>query len=175
MEAIPDGNYGERWNYIGGQLQRFRLVCRRDELGGTPLPESGVPTFRLADIKPIAYDEAAISFYAEFKRLREQKIIPSNVRFQVGLPSPCSVMIGHLKPVINAVEPFYEQRVMETLEHIAEIIPHDDVVIQWDLCFEMTGLEFDKGRFTDVWHRPYFSEDVLQGDYLSSLLRRSLS
>ncbi|KAI6081446.1 hypothetical protein F4821DRAFT_26780 [Hypoxylon rubiginosum] len=164
LEAIPDGETGERWNYIGWQLQRFPLVCRRDELGGTPVPETGVPTFTLADIEPTAYDEAAISSYAEFKQLREQNIIPSDVRFQVCLPSPYSVLIGHLKPeVINVVEPFYEQRFIETLQHIAKVIPHDDVVIQWDLCFEMTGLEFDQGRLTDIWHRPYFSGDVLQG------------
>ncbi|KAI1779528.1 hypothetical protein F4818DRAFT_399612 [Hypoxylon cercidicola] len=164
LQAVPDGETGERWNYIGWQLQRFPLVARRSELGGTPVPESGPPTFKLADIDPTAYDEAALSSYTEFKRLRQQNVIPSNVRFQIGLPSPYSVLIGHIKPeLINAIEPFYEQRFAETLQRIATDIPHDDVVIQWDLCFEMTALEFDHGRLTDIWHQPYFSGGVLQG------------
>ncbi|KAI0376104.1 hypothetical protein F5Y04DRAFT_267190 [Hypomontagnella monticulosa] len=164
LRTIPDGETGERWNYIGWQLQRFPQVARRSELGGTPIPESGPPTFTLADFDPTAYDEAALSSYTEFKRLREQKIIPPNVRFQIGLPSPFSVLIGHIKPeLINAIEPFYEQRFMETLDNIVANIPHDDIVIQWDLCFEMTALEFDHGRLSDIWHRAYFSGDVLQG------------
>ena len=40
LQAVPDGETGERWNYIGWQLQRFPRVARRNELGGIPLPES---------------------------------------------------------------------------------------------------------------------------------------
>ncbi|KAJ8108698.1 hypothetical protein ONZ43_g6348 [Nemania bipapillata] len=166
LEAVPDGETGERWNYIGWQLARFPVIARRMELGGTPLPESGLPNLTLEDIQPTAYDEVALSSYGEFKRLREQGIIPAKVRFQIGLPSPYSVMAGHLKPeMANALEPLYEQRFAETLDQIVANIPHDDVVIQWDLCFEMTALEFDRGRFPDTWHKPYFSSPngVLQG------------
>ncbi|KAF2971418.1 hypothetical protein GQX73_g2168 [Xylaria multiplex] len=168
LQAVPDGETGERWNYIGWQLERFPRVARRNELGGIPLPESGsgLPTFTLADIEPTAYDEAALSSYAEFKRLRQQNIIPSNLRFQIGLPSPYSVLAGHVKPELaNAIEPLYEQRLAETIDHIVADIPHDDVVIQWDLCFEMTALEFDQGRLLDTRHQAYFSSPggLLQG------------
>ncbi|KAI1205350.1 uncharacterized protein F4807DRAFT_289203 [Annulohypoxylon truncatum] len=168
LQAVPDGEIGERLNYIGWQLQRFPLVARRAELGGTPLPESGsgLPTFTLADIKPTGYDEVALSSYTEFKRLRQQNIIPPKVRFQIGLPSPYNVLIGHLKPeLVNAIEPLYEQRFAETIDRIVKDIPSDDVVIQWDLCFEMMALEFDQGRLTDTRHQAYFSSPggVLQG------------
>ncbi|KAI2633147.1 hypothetical protein GGS26DRAFT_555458 [Hypomontagnella submonticulosa] len=168
LSAIPDGETGERWNYIGWQLQRFPPLARRNELGGTPLPESGsgLPIFTLEDIKPTAYDEAALSSYAELKRLRQQDVIPSNVRFQIGLPSPYSVLIGHVKPeLVDMIEPLYEQRLGETIDHIVTHIPHDDMVIQWDLSFEMTALEFERGRLTDTRHQPYFSSPtgVLQG------------
>ncbi|KAI1409631.1 hypothetical protein F5Y13DRAFT_169716 [Hypoxylon sp. FL1857] len=170
FEAVPDGETGERHNYIGWQMQRFPREALREKLGGIPLPESGsgsgLPAFTLEDIKPTAYDEAALSSYSEFKRLRQQNIIPSNVRFQICLPSPYNVLIGHIKPeLINAIEPLYEQRLAETLDRIVAEIPHDDMVIQWDLCFEMMALEFEQGRLTDTWHRPYFSSPggVLQG------------
>ncbi|KAK8091453.1 hypothetical protein PG997_001814 [Apiospora hydei] len=162
LSAIPDGETGERWNYIGWQLQRFPTVARRNELGGTPLPESGLGSvlsaFTLDDIKPTAYDEAALSSYAEFKHLRQRGIIPSNVRFQIGLPSPYSVLAGHIKPeVANAIEPLYEQRFAETIDRIFAEIPTEEVVIQWDLCFEMTALEFELGRLPDKRHQSYFS------------------
>ncbi|KAI1455389.1 hypothetical protein F4805DRAFT_271976 [Annulohypoxylon moriforme] len=167
LPAVPDGETGDRWNYIGWQLKRFPAIARRNELGGTPLPSSGPPpTFTLADIEPTAYDEAALSSYAELRRLRQQNIVPSNVRFQIGLPSPYSVLVGHLKPeVVNAIEPLYEQRFAETLDRIVGGIPHSDVVIQWDLCFEMTALEYDRGRLTEERHQAYFSEPggVLKG------------
>ncbi|KAI1139218.1 hypothetical protein F5Y05DRAFT_341571 [Hypoxylon sp. FL0543] len=168
LQAVPDGEIGERLNYIGWQLERFPPVTRRIELGGTPLPGSGseLPTFTLEDIKPTAYDEVALSSYAEFKRLRQQGIIPSDVRFQIGLPSPFNVLIGHVKPeLINAIEPLYEQRLAETIDHIVANILHDDVVIQWDLCFEMMALEFDRGRLTNSRFQAYFPSagGVLQG------------
>ncbi|CAJ2511699.1 Uu.00g073240.m01.CDS01 [Anthostomella pinea] len=168
LEAIPDGETGERWNYIGWQLQRFPRVARRNELGGIPLSESGsgLPTFTLADIEPTAYDEVALSSYTEFKRLRQEHIIPENVRFQIGLPSPYSVVVGHVKTELaNAIEPLYEQRLAESIDHIFTAIPHDDLVIQWDLCFEMTALEFDQGRPLDKRHQAYFPSPsgLLQG------------
>ncbi|RYC60714.1 hypothetical protein CHU98_g5478 [Xylaria longipes] len=158
--TVPDGETGERWNWIGWQLGRFPTVARRNELGGTPLPDSGsgLPTFTLEDIEPTGYDEAALSSYAEFKRLRQQNIIPSNVRFQISLPSPYSVLNGHLKPEASiAIEPLYEQRFAESIDRIVTEIPHDDIVIQWDLCFEMTALEFEHGRLLETRHSSYFS------------------
>ncbi|KAK7751188.1 hypothetical protein SLS62_006872 [Diatrype stigma] len=168
LQAVPDGETGERYNYIGWQLQRFPRIAWRSELGGTPLPESGdaQPTFTLADIEPTAYDDVALASYAEFKRLRQEQKIPSGVRFQIGLPSPYSVLAGHLKPeVANSIEPLYEQRFANTLDRIVAEIPHDDLVIQWDLCFEITALEYDQGRLQHPLHKPYFSSPggVLQG------------
>lgn len=77
--------------------------------GGIPLPESGskLLTFTLADIKPTAYDEATLSSYHGFKRLRQQNIIPSNLHFQVGVPSLYSVLLRRLKPELaSAIEWF---------------------------------------------------------------------
>ncbi|KAI0180858.1 hypothetical protein GGR52DRAFT_521906 [Hypoxylon sp. FL1284] len=164
LQALPDGETGERWNYIGWQLGRFPPVCRRAKLGGTPVPASGPPALALADFGPTGYADAARESYAEFKQLRERGVVPPDVRFQVGLPSPFGVLVGHVKrELIGAAEPLYEQRFVETLRQIAEDIPHDDVVVQWDLCFEMTALEFDAGRLKDDWHRAYFPGDVLRG------------
>ncbi|KAI1155936.1 hypothetical protein F4825DRAFT_405367 [Nemania diffusa] len=92
--------------------------------------------------------------------------MPSHVRFQICLPSPYNVLAGHVKPELAvAIEPLYEQRFEETIDSIVIDIPHNDLVIQWDLCFEMMALEFDRGRPLDRRHQAYFSSPsgLLQG------------
>ncbi|KAF2659283.1 hypothetical protein K491DRAFT_651455 [Lophiostoma macrostomum CBS 122681] len=164
LNALPDGETGERWNYIGWQLQRFPASSRRMELGGTPLPESGPPTFTLADIQSTGYDEVAIASYADFSHLRAQSVISPTTRFQICLPSTYNVLQGHLKTeVAPLIEPLYEQRLSEALKNITSRIPHEDVVIQWDLCFELTALEFSAGGYTNPRHKAYFSGPVLPG------------
>ncbi|KAI1320141.1 hypothetical protein F5Y16DRAFT_390291 [Xylariaceae sp. FL0255] len=159
LQAIPDGEVGERGNYVLWQMQRFPDLARRIELGGTPLSESGsdLPTFTLEDIAPTGYDEAAISSYVEFQRLRQQKVIPPNVRFQIGLPSPYNVLTTHVKTeLLDAVEPLYERRFAETIDHIVASIPHDDMVIQWDLALEIMTLEANRGREVHDQYKPFF-------------------
>ncbi|KAI1153017.1 hypothetical protein F4825DRAFT_281507 [Nemania diffusa] len=168
LQAIPDGETGARWNWIGWQRDSFPPAVSGKWHRDNALAELGrFPTLTLEDIKPTRYDEAAISSYLTFKQLRQEGVIPSNVRFQVGLPTPYSVMTGHLIPEIaKAYEHLYEQRLEESLDRITTEIPHDDLIIQWDLCFEMTAIEFERGQFDDVRHKAYFSEsenDVVQG------------
>ncbi|KAF1972440.1 hypothetical protein BU23DRAFT_643587 [Bimuria novae-zelandiae CBS 107.79] len=64
LQAISDGETGERNNYIGWQLQRFPRVARRNELGGTPLPDLGPPTFSLEDIEPTACAKSRAADFA---------------------------------------------------------------------------------------------------------------
>ena len=164
LPAIPDGETGDRWNYIGWQLQRFPREARRAELGGTQLVDSGLSNFTISDIQPTGYDEMALASYADLTRLRQQGTIPSNIPFQICLPSPYSVLVGHLKPEMAVtIEPLYEQRFAEALDNIVAKIPHHDMIIQWDLCFEMTAIEFDRGRLTEARHQAYFAEPVLTG------------
>ncbi|KAI0108715.1 hypothetical protein GGR51DRAFT_514734 [Nemania sp. FL0031] len=67
-------------------------------------------------------------------------------------------MEDHLKPeLVVTIKPLYEQRFAEAIERTGAGIPHDDVVIQWDLCFEMTVLESDRGRLLETRHQAYFS------------------
>ncbi|KAI0156822.1 hypothetical protein GGR57DRAFT_511174 [Xylariaceae sp. FL1272] len=159
LQAIPDGEVGERGNYVLWQMQCFPSIARRNALGGTPLSQAGsdLPIFTLADISPTGYDEAALSSYAEFRRLRQQNVISPNVRFQIGLPSPYNVLTVHVKPeLIDAIEPLYEQRFIEMIGNIVAHIPHNDMVIQWDLALEMMTLEANRGRGIHDQYKPFF-------------------
>ncbi|KAL9085619.1 MAG: hypothetical protein Q9165_007520 [Trypethelium subeluteriae] len=158
LHTIPDGETGDRRNYIGWQLARFPSETRRMELGGTLLPDMGKPNHTVDSIQPTGYDEAATASYAEFKQLQHQGLIPSDVRFQICLPTPFNSIIGHIKPELHAeIEPLYEQRFEQSIDRILDEIPHKDMVIQWDLCFEVTALEYDRGRLTDPRHKAHFT------------------
>jgi hypothetical protein len=158
LYALPDGETGQRGSFIAWQRAMFPPEALRLHVGGTPLPESGVPKLSLKDIKPTGYDEAAIASYAEFVQLKEEGQVPSEVRFQICLPTPFNCIQGLLKPELQAmIEPLYEKRFQETLDRITRTIPHNDLVIQWDLAYDIATLEHEGGRLTDPFYKAYFN------------------
>ena len=158
LHTFPDGETGERSNYIGWQLDRFPIEARRPKLGGTQFSDADRPTFTADSVQPTRYDDVAISSYAEFVTLRNQGVLPSDVRFQVSLPTPYNCVTGHCKPEVQAeIEALYERRMELSIGRIVESIPSKDLVIQWDLCFEITALEYDRGRLSDPFHKAHFT------------------
>ncbi|KAL5343835.1 hypothetical protein BJX70DRAFT_393257 [Aspergillus crustosus] len=155
--TIPDGETGSRLNWIGWQIAFFPKEALRPTLGGTELPADHSGTFTQDSIEPSQYDDRALESYKRFVELREQGIIPKNVRFQVSLPSPYACVQGHTKPELHAqLEPLYERRILDSLSTIVQSIPSHDLAIQWDLCFETTALEYDRGRLKDEFFMAHF-------------------
>jgi hypothetical protein len=158
LYTIPDGETGERGNFIQWQKAMFPPEALGIEFGGTPLPASGVPEFNPEDIKPTRYDEVAISSYSDFAQLKEEGQIPSEVRFQICLPTPFNCIKGLVKPEVQAkIEPLYEKRFEETLDRITRSIPHNDIVIQWDLAYDIATLEYERGRLNKPSSKAYFN------------------
>ena len=166
LVTIPDGETGTRGNYIGWELERFPKETHEFFLGGVPLPEGHSGIFTQEDIKPSQYDIAAIESYQKFVALRNKGIIPANVRFQVSLPAPLACIQGHLRNEFHAqLEPFYEKRIYDAIQSIINTIPAKDLAIQFDLCFEVSALEYERGRLTGEFFRPHFTpirEGVLE-------------
>ena len=163
LHAIPDGETGSRYNYIGWQMARFPRETIRIHLGGLEYSGSSPPAYTLQDVAPTEYDDVAISSYADFVRLRAQGTIPGDVRFQVSLPTPFNSIQGHTRPEFHEqLEPLYEQRFRESLTRIVKEIPNEDLAIQWDLTFDVMALEYQRGRTTDLRFQAYFSP-VMQG------------
>lgn len=149
LERIPDGETGERANWIGFQLGRL-LAADGIEHGG--LHETAgygpMPSVRLtrlaAEIRlgSLGYAEAARASYKTFARLREEGVIPSGVRFQVSLPTPLAVVNAWVALADqDAFEPVYEARLLEELVEILDAVPHEDLAIQWDVAVEIAILE----------------------------------
>lgn len=158
LASIPDGETGDRNNYIGWERERFPRETRRLNVGGVPLPEGHFAAFTQDDVQPTNYDSAAKESYAKFVDLRKKGVIPSGVRFQVSIPAPYESIQGHVRAEWQAcLEPFYEKRVFDALQSILTSIPADDLAIQFDMCFAVMALEYEMGRLSDELFRPYFS------------------
>ena len=164
LYSIPDGEPGIRQNYIRWELPCFPKETYRPFLPGSTELHADHPGFTQDSVAPSQYDGAALESYKRFVQLRDQGVIPPGVRFQVSLPSPLACIQGHLRPEFHEqLEPFYERRILDSLNGIVAGIPAQDLAIQWDLPFEVIDLEYERGRFPDDFpFKPHFAP-VKQG------------
>ncbi|KAI9043657.1 uncharacterized protein KD926_003007 [Aspergillus affinis] len=164
LNSIPDGEPGARGNYMYWELPCFPKEARRPWLPDTCNVPDNHPGFTRDSVAPSQYAGAALQSYQTFVQLRNQSLIPTGVRFQVSLPSPFACIQGHVRPELHGeLEPFYERRLLDSLDAIITGIPASDLAIQWDLPFEIGALEHERGRLpADYLFRPQFAP-VRQG------------
>jgi hypothetical protein len=81
--------------------------------------------------------------YFVFKTLRNEGVIPGNLRFQISLPLVNSVVAALTFPEasdIARVRLGYEEALKSEVENIVHMIPHEDLAIQWDCSWEITDV-----------------------------------
>lgn len=162
LRSIPDGETGERHYFVHWQAQCFppETTLEHWNPGNTdPLKDK----YTVESLKPTRFDDFAIASYAEFVKLREQGIIPPGVRFQVCIAPPLDTLVIIVKTkLIPQFEPLYEERLQQTIKRIVDNIPHDDLLIQWDLPVDVLALEYERGALTNPVFKMWF-EPVLEG------------
>jgi len=153
LRRIPDGETGDRGNWILFQMHKFlqspALVLVQQGDGGAGDYEQ-TPRLRLADgIDPaqmrwpdIGYADAYLASYDTFAALREQGVIPDGVRFQVEYPTPLASIGAYIVPEQQAaLLGSYEQAMFADLGRVLAAIPLDEVAVQWDVAVEFGVLE----------------------------------
>ncbi|KAB8272829.1 hypothetical protein BDV30DRAFT_227041 [Aspergillus minisclerotigenes] len=134
LYSIPDGEPGVRQNYIGWELSCFPPETWRPFLPGSAELPTDHPGFTHESVAPFQYDGAALDSYKRFVELRDQGIIPPEL------------------------EPFYERRILDSLNVILTGIPAHDLAVQRDLPFEVIDLEYERDRLpNDVPFMPHFT------------------
>ena len=159
LDQIPDGETGNRKNFIACQHPTLPSAIKQQRAGG-PVPDEQNQNydFSLADFKSTKYDDSAIQSFAEFKELQSVGTIPHDVRFQVSLPSPAGVVRLFVVTAHCAkAESFYQERLLQALRRIQDSIPAHQLLIQWDIPIEIAMLEYDAGRLKEPHFEPYFS------------------
>ena len=159
LHQVPDGETGIRGNFIAWQHPVFPITIVQPRWGGQPSAESAAKKYTLEDINPTGYDDQAIASYATFRELKVAGTIPPNVRFQVSLPTPLSVVRGFVEDdgVCTQVAPLYEKRLLDSLHRLQQQVPPSELTIQWDLPAEIAALEYERGNTGDRYWKAYFS------------------
>lgn len=164
LKRVPDGETGERKNWIGWQLPKI-AACAGLQLYDQP--DKGYGRTELVRISPgcqdsvqirdLGYFDAAMTSYAVFAQAKAEGSINSACRFQVCLPTPLAPIQLYVQKADQVVlEPVYEAALLTELAGIITEIPAEELAIQWDTAVEFGVLE---GVFPSYLENPF--EDII--------------
>jgi len=153
LTRIPDGETGDRANWIFFQLDKFFQTDGLEQARPAGQPEEGyqtIPKVQLsegadpADLQwpDLGYAAVYQESYASYRRLRDEGVLPAGVRFQVQYPTPLASISAYVVPEQQAqLEPSYEQALFADLDILLAAVPHEDLAVQWDVAVEFGILE----------------------------------
>jgi hypothetical protein len=155
--ALPDGETGARAAWVGYERERLArpnpdvvVVEETPSPTGVPRHAYETPVFAVRPgVEELRWEswpriDDAIASYGVFRDLRERGVIPSGLRFQVGLPFPSSALnafkadFAHDYPIAARG---FEDLVRRELVRLTEAIPPGDLAIQWDMAYETQDIE----------------------------------
>jgi hypothetical protein len=143
LRRIPDGETGERINWIGWQARFIGSNPHFERIPPDPNSYAPLPRFKLRaplssgelSFERLGYADAARASYSVFVQLKQDRLVPARTRFQVSLPTPLAPVIAFIVPGDQeVVEPAYEAAMFAELDQIAS-------AIQWDVAVEFGILE----------------------------------
>lgn len=167
LASLPDGEVGDRRNWT--EYLALRTFASHEALEEVQRPKGGrIPVFLDRSIasgdalelegliwhfrvKPgvskvafedLHYAAEAIESYDIFRRLRAGGVIPRHVRFQIGFPASSSAIEEYFPEPDDwgAVKQAYESAVACEIKRLLEVIPADDLAIQFDFSNEVADL-----------------------------------
>ena len=150
LKRLPDGEVGERDSWIKwqhariGRSPQFRLADVDPVYVPVPPYElvEGVMDAGAIELPDLGYAGAAIDSFETFRELTEEGVIPGDIRFQVGLPTPLSVASAYVVPASRDLfETAYARAMGGELERILAAIPAAKLAIQWEAAVEFALLE----------------------------------
>ena len=105
LKRLPDGEVGDRDTWIRWQYAKIGDSAQIEQLDldnvYVPVPPygivEGVSSAGDIEFPNLGYADAAIESFAVFQGLVEEGLVPANMRFQVGLPTPLSVAIFYVE------------------------------------------------------------------------------
>jgi methionine synthase II (cobalamin-independent) len=152
LYAVTDGETGERSQWIWWQIGKLTALDGI-ELAGTkshPATNQDYSEFPALAVDPsvdrlparsLGYANAAAQSYRVFRRLREEGALPSDVKFQVSIPTPYATVVAWVRPEDQErFFPVYARAIEHEVEEIASEVDPDDLVIQYDVAVEIGAL-----------------------------------
>ena len=174
LGALPDGEVGDRRNWVRylplrvysahPQLEErerldAQLILKPGETH-TIAPRPAPWRFRIRPGERLHFDDLHYGRYAResyevFRRLREEGVIGAGVRFQVAFPASGSAVNPFFEDLAQWEEAHraYEAGIRGEIAKMLEVIPGEELLIQWDLAWEVVDLASEDGAFYDFWPR----------------------
>lgn len=163
VSAYPDGEIDERkyWTFFlpahvysvhpdlesinapaGGQVHQPGRDANAEEWNRSWWTFKLRPGVKSLSFSNLHYAEFATRSYEIFRRLRSAGDVPVDARFQVSLPVTGSAVMGFFAqpadwPIIYDA---YRRAMRAEVAKIVAAIPHDDLVIQWDIASEVRDI-----------------------------------
>jgi hypothetical protein len=154
LKRVPDGEPGGRRLWISWQIPVLRANPSLAQVGQAQVPlklAEGVDP-NTVHFGELGYFREARPGYEDFLAARSAGQLPAGVRFQVSLPTPWAVVMPFVQqPDAQQVYPTYERAMLREVERICNVIPHQDLAIQWDVCIEMLAWD---GRWQNTTSFP---------------------
>ncbi len=150
LRRVPDGETGERTNWIAWQHKAFAGQAALEPLDAPQRDYQLRPPWRLksgasaADVTfgDLGFADAAAESYAQFRARRDAGGFLPDARFQVCLPTPFAPVYAFTDyDSQDAVYPRYEAAMLAELDRIVSAIPAGDLAVQWDVATEMSLFE----------------------------------
>jgi hypothetical protein len=146
LRRVPDGEPGGRRLWISWQYPLLRsLPFLKPDVSQVSQTSGFLPLVLAEGVSAedvrfpeLGYAREARASYQDFLAARQHGHLPSDVRFQVSLPTPFAVVNPFCLPDSRAaIEPAYESAMLREVETICRSIPNRDLCVQWDVCIEM--------------------------------------
>jgi hypothetical protein len=150
LHTLPDGETGERINWVECQHDVFRAADSLEPDPDVPGYEHWPSRYRLRDgadpaavqFGALSYARAAASSFDNFRQLRDAGVIHPTTRFQVSLPTPLAAVKTFASPRdMAALEGPYERTLVAEIADIVATIPHEQLAFQLDVCWEIEIIE----------------------------------
>lgn len=143
----PDGETGDRGNWIWFQLQRFWETPGLERLSEADAEAryGGLPKVRLADEADpsaiawpnLGYADAYLASWERFVELRDAGVVPAGTRYQVQYPTPlASINAWVVTEDQDALEDSYADALYADLDRLLAALPHEQIAVQWDVAVE---------------------------------------
>ncbi len=170
LSSVPDGEQGYRINWINmlavcvyNDTPWLETVYRPDSTKGVIGWDSYDAQWKFR-VKPgggrlehLNYLGDAKRSYAAFLALRNNGVIPPNVRFQISLPATESATRWFAATADDYAVLYdaYDEAMTRELDAIFKEIPAEDLLIQWDICMETLSIETqDQREGLSEWQPP---------------------
>ncbi len=152
IRALTDGETGDRSQWIWWQLGKLTAVDGIEMAGShgnadadnedyAEFPALAVDTsVRSLPARSLGYADDAEKSYVVFKRLRDDGVVPADVKFQVSIPTPYATVVAWVRQEDQErFLPIYADAIADEVRAIADAVG-DDLVIQYDVAVEFGAL-----------------------------------